>query len=144
MPSRNTLRGVLENYRPEEVNYGLLPNRRGRLCRTFKSDCVVRSISAVLRKPYGEVFNDLMYLGLEIGAYPSHDKVWQKYCEDAGLVKCKPPRNSQGKYIKLQDWDFNGRAVVRNSGHLTAVDSGTVIDSWDCRYRPVNTYWKHN
>ena len=116
----------------------------GRMCRTFKSDCVVRSISAVLRKPYREVFTELMYLGLEIGAYPNHDKVWQKYCEDNGLVKCKPPRNSQGKYIKLQDWDFNGRAVVRNSGHLTAVDSGTVIDSWDCRYRPVNTYWKHN
>jgi hypothetical protein len=114
----------------------------GRVCRTFKDDCVVRSISIVLKKPYKEVFTDLMQLGLEVWAYPNHDKVWQKYCTDNGLIKCKPPRDENGKYIKLGNWDFKGRAVVRNSGHLTAVEEGTVVDTWDCRYRPVNTYWK--
>tara|TARA_Y100001972_G_C7423720_1_gene218737 strand:- start:45 stop:419 length:375 start_codon:yes stop_codon:yes gene_type:complete len=113
----------------------------GRICKTFKDDCVIRSISAVLRVDYCEVFDDLMRLGLEIGAYPNHDKVWVTYLESKGYVKNKPPRDSNGKMIKLRDWDFKGRAVVINSGHLTAVDGGTVIDSWDCRYRPVNSYW---
>ena len=113
----------------------------GRICKTFKDDCVIRSISAVLRVDYCEVFDDLMRLGLEIGAYPNHDKVWVTYLESKGYVKNKPPRDANGKMIKLQDWDFKGRAVVINSGHLTAVDGGTVIDSWDCRYRPVNSYW---
>ena len=113
----------------------------GRLCRTFKDDCVVRSISVVLRCSYKEVFEDLMQLGLEMGAYPNYDKVWIKYIESKGLVKHKPPRDKNGKLIKLRDWDFRGRAVVRNSGHLTAVDGGTVTDSWDCRNRPVNSYW---
>ena len=113
----------------------------GRICKTFKDDCVIRSISAVLRVDYCEVFDDLMRLGLEIGAYPNHDKVWVTYLESKGYVKNKPPRDANGKMIQLRDWDFKGRAVVSNSGHLTAVDGGTVIDSWDCRYRPVNSYW---
>ena len=114
----------------------------GRICKTFKHDCVVRSISIVLRQPYKKVFKELMELGLEIGAYPNHKKVWQKYCENNGMVKCKPPRDAKGKLIKLRDWNFSGRAVVINSRHLTAVDGGTVIDTADCRYRPVNTYWQ--
>jgi len=112
-----------------------------RLCKTFKDDCVVRSVSVALRKPYAEVFHDLMDLGKEIGAYPNHEKVWQKYIQDKGFVKHRPPRNEKGKYIRLVDWQFTGTAVVVNHGHLTAVDEGTVIDSWDCRYRPVNSYW---
>ncbi len=113
----------------------------GRICKTFKDDCVVRSISIAMRKSYKEVFEDLMALGLEMGAYPNHDKVWMKYLDNHGWIKNRPPRNSEGKYIKLRDWDFKGTAVVRNSGHLTAVDGGTVTDWWDCRYRPVNSYW---
>ena len=114
----------------------------GRICKTFKHDCVVRSISIVLRVSYAEVFEDLMRLGLEMGAYPSYEKVWIKYVENKGLIKCKPPRNADGKMIKLKEWDYSGRAVVRNSGHLTAVDGGVVTDAWDCRYRPVNSYWE--
>jgi hypothetical protein len=114
-----------------------------RICKSFKGDCVIRSISTVLRESYKTVFEELMHLGLEIGAYPSHEKVWVTYLESKGLEKNKPPRDARGKMIRLQDWNFTGRAVVRNSGHLTAVDGGTVIDSWDCRYRPVNSYWVH-
>jgi hypothetical protein len=113
----------------------------GRICRTFKDDCVIRSISIAMRKPYAEVFTEMMALGLEMGAYPNHDKVWIKYLESNGFKKNRPPRDEHGKLIKLRDWDFKGTAVVRNSRHLTAVDGGTVIDSWDCRRRPVNSYW---
>jgi hypothetical protein len=113
----------------------------GRVCKTFKDDCVVRSISIAIRKPYAETFRELMLLGLEVGAYPNHEKVWVKYLEGQGFVKHKPPRDAWGKLIKLADWDFGGVAVVKNSGHLTVVDGGTVRDSWDCRRRPVNSYW---
>ena len=113
----------------------------GRICRTFKDDCVIRSISVAMRKPYAEVFTEMMALGLEMGAYPNHDKVWIKYLESNGFKKNRPPRDENGKLIKLRDWNFKGTAVVRNSRHLTAVDGGTVIDSWDCRRRPVNSYW---
>ena len=61
----------------------------GRLCKTFKDDCVVRSISIAMRKNYKEVFEDLMALGLEMGAYPNHDKVWMKYLDDHGWIKNK-------------------------------------------------------
>ena len=114
----------------------------GRICKTFKDDCVVRSISIAMDKPYAVVFDDLMQLGLLIGAYPNHHKVWEKYLKDNGWVKNKPPRNAQGKYIKLANWaDAPVRAIIKNSGHLTCVVDGAVHDTWDCRYRPVNSYW---
>ena len=113
----------------------------GRICKTFKNDCVVRSISIATRRPYREVFTELMQLGIELGAYPSHEKVWIKYLEQQGFVKNKPPRDTNGKLVKLANWDFDGVALVRNSGHLTAVDHGSVVDDWDCRNRPVNSYW---
>lgn len=114
----------------------------GRICKSFKDDCVIRSISIVLNQGYNETFTALMNLGMEMGAYPSHDKVWIRYIEECGYVNHKPPRDSNGKLIKLRDWDApNLKAVVRNSGHLTAVVDGYVVDEWDCTYRPVNSYW---
>jgi len=114
----------------------------GRICKSFEDDCVIRSISVAANLPYKKVFQDLMQLGLELGAYPNHDKVWQKYLEDVlGWAKNKTPRNAQGKMIKLENWEGPQTAVVRNSGHLTAVSDGRVVDTWDCTYRPVNTYW---
>ena len=113
----------------------------GRILKSFKDDCVIRSMSIVLEETYGKVFEELMQLGLEMGAFPSHEKVWIKYIESKGFVKNKPPRDINGKLVKLRNWDFEGVAVVRNSGHLTAVSKGCVFDSWDCRARPVNSYW---
>lgn len=113
-----------------------------RLCKAWKDDCTVRSLSIVLGETYKKVFEDLMHFGLQIGAYPDCDKVWKAYAEDQGLIKRKCPRDQNGKLIKLGDWDFMGTAVVINSGHLTAVDGGYVVDIWDCRYRPVNTYFE--
>jgi hypothetical protein len=113
-----------------------------RICKTFKDDCVIRSISHAMNKPYKQVFNDLMLLGMEIGAYPNHDKVWQTYLEKQhGWVKNKPPRDKNGKLIRLCDWVGVETAVVRNARHLTAVVDNRVCDTWDCTYRPVNTYW---
>ena len=64
-------------------------------CKTFKDDCVVRSLSVVLGKPYARVFTDLTEIGQLMG-YPNHDKVWIWYAEDQGLVKRKPPRDGNG------------------------------------------------
>lgn len=113
----------------------------GRICKSFKDDCVIRSISLATDESYEFIFTELMKMGLVMGACPSHDKVWMKYLEMKGFVKNKPPRVN-GKLIKLQDWDdAPDVAVVRNSGHITAIVDGIVHDDWDCRYRPVNTYW---
>lgn len=114
----------------------------GRINKKFTSDCVIRSICIAMNKPYKEVFTDLMEKGLEMGAYPNCDEVWVSYLEENGWVKNKPPRDSRGKLIKLQNWENAPEvAVVRNSGHLTCVSDGYVVDTWDCRYRPVNSYW---
>ena len=51
----------------------------GRICKTFKDDCVVRSISVATGKTYRDTFEALMKLGLEMGAFPNHEKVWVKF-----------------------------------------------------------------
>ena len=112
-----------------------------RLCKSFKADCVIRSISIATQQSYRDVFAALMQRGLDMGAYPSHDKVWIGYLVKVlGWTQNKPPRRD-GKLIKLESWDCPQIAVVRNSRHLTAIFDGALHDEWDCRYRPVNTYW---
>ena len=67
----------------------------GRICKTFQGDCVIRSISIATGKTYQQTFEEMMALGLEVGAYTNHDKVWMKYLEQNGFVKNKPPRNDK-------------------------------------------------
>lgn len=105
-------------------------------------DCVVRSITIALGLPYEQVFRELMYLGLEKGLYPNASSVFETYLKSKGWVKHKCPRTVHGDLIKLQDWDAApDRAVITNSRHLTAVVHGVCRDTWDCTYRPVNSYW---
>ncbi len=108
----------------------------------YQNDCVVRSISIAINEDYRTVFVELMELGLEMGGYPNFNPVWQRYLTFKGWVKNKCPRDKNNKLIKLRDWKvFPSRAVVLNSRHLTAIVDGAVHDTWDCRYRPVNSYW---
>ena len=109
--------------------------------KAYGADCVVRSITIALDQPYRGTFIEMMELGLEMGGYPNIDPVYEAYLKSKGWVKNKCPRDINGKLIKLRDWDFGGTAVVLNSGHLTVVKEGAVHDTWDCRYRPVNSYW---
>ena len=110
--------------------------------RAYSDDCVIRSISIALDKDYRTVFVEMMELGIEMGGYPAMDPVWAAYLKRNGWTKNGCPRDPYGKLIKLRDWkNAPGRAVVRNSGHLTAIVDGAVLDTWDCRYRPVNSYW---
>jgi len=105
-------------------------------------DCVVRAITIALGLPYEQVFRELMYMGMEYGAYPNWPCVYERYLKAQGWVKNKCPRNASGKLIKLRDWySAPHRAVVTNSGHLTAIVDGKCRDLWDCTYRPVNSYW---
>lgn len=109
--------------------------------KDYSGDCVIRSISIALNQAYSATFQEMMELGVEMGGYPSMRPVWTEYLNRKGWVKKKCPRDAKGKLIKLKNWLFNGTAVVLNSGHLTCVKDGAVHDSWDCRYRPVNTYF---
>jgi|TARA_R100000655_G_scaffold96202_1_gene138531 hypothetical protein len=114
--------------------------------KKFTNDCVIRSISIVLDETYKSVFHDLMKLGSALGGYPNCDFVWQPYIESKGMIRHKMPRpeNKPRGTIKLKNWSFTGKAVVVNSGHLTAVVNGYCLDTWDCTYRPVNSYWTYD
>jgi len=113
-----------------------------RINRKFKNDCVVRAIANATGTPYKTVFEDLMEVGLEMCAWPNQDFVWMEYLSRLGWKKNKCPRDSNGKLIKLRNWENHpDTAIVRNSRHLTAIVDGACFDTWDCTYRPVNTYW---
>ena len=113
-----------------------------RINRKFKDDCVVRAIANATGTPYKTVFEDLMEVGLEMCAWPNQDFVWMEYLNRLGWKKNKCPRDSNGKLIKLRNWENHpDTAIVINSNHLTAIVDGACFDTWDCTYRPVNTYW---
>jgi hypothetical protein len=78
----------------------------GRICKTFKDDCVIRSISVATGKSYKETFEDLMKLGLEMGAYPNHEKVWVKYLEQNGFCEKQTASKRQGQVHQTSGLGF--------------------------------------
>ena len=107
----------------------------------YAHDCVIRSIAIVMDKPYRTVFIEMMNLGIEMGGYPNMRPVYETYLKNKIFIKNKCPRNINVKLITLKNWQGVNRAIVLNHGHLTAVVDGAVHDTWDCRYRPVNSFW---
>ena len=110
------------------------------LKKNYSGDCVIRALSIALEQPYKQTFEDLCTLAMEFGFMPNNHFTYERYLFSKGWVKNKPPKDMQGKKIKLQFWN-NKRAIVMTRRHLTAVIDNCVYDTWDTREYCVNSYY---
>ena len=92
-------------------------------------DCVVRAISIALEQDYKKTLIELCDLAIEKGGMPNSHHIYEIYLGDRGWIKNKPPRDSNGKKIRLKDWEHN-RAIVLTTGHLTCVIDNCINDTF--------------
>lgn len=108
-------------------------------------DCVVRALSKVLNKTWGEVYIDLAVAGYKVADMPSANYVWGKYLEDNGYTKKVLPDKCPDCYT-VEDFcrDHNqGYFVLATGSHVIAVIDGYYFDSWDSGQEvPVYYYEK--
>jgi len=107
------------------------------------SDCVVRAISYAMGKSWYEVYDDLSILGRKMGDMPNNKPVFSKYLENSGWIKNKMPRHDDNTRYTLYDFakENKGIFIVLIAHHLTVVENGQIIDTWNCSHKCVGNYW---
>lgn len=133
-------------------------NNGGRHTKEDVPDCVTRSISIATGIPYEKVWKDMEGLMVEVCCNPKTDwdKEWNKVhghtTPDKGIAQViyKPYLEEKGfEYIKCDGGTelnhhtvaLNYSGIVHVTTHLTYVDQGTILDTWDCSDKVVTGYY---
>lgn len=101
-------------------------------------DCVVRAISYALNMDWATTLRELTDHAIATGYFPADSKCYVSYLETKGIYKQKCPKTPEGKRYSVRDVPTTSSfAILKVSGHLTVIDSGTIRDTWDCSKKKV-------
>ena len=112
--------------------------------RLTSGDCVIRAISYVSGFSWDSVYASLCDIGFRLKMMPNDKKVFEEYLKQIGFTKFASPRKLDGtKYTVKEFMENNSDAkmIISVANHLTAIDNGKIIDTWDCGYKCVGNYW---
>jgi hypothetical protein len=96
------------------------------------SDCVIRMLTLVTGKSWGQAYLDLAEKGLALGDMPSSNYVWVSYLLDLGFKRYSLPNTCPDCYT-IEDFAEehpNGLFVVATGSHVCTVIDGFYYDSW--------------
>jgi len=119
-------------------------------------DCVIRAIACATGQSWEKTYTDLCALGLEIKDVPTDKATYTLYLKQIGWVKMKMPvkyveeENEFGgldkkkKRVKVSEFaeaNSKGNYIVDMANHLTAIEDGTIIDTWNCGHKSIGNWW---
>ena len=110
-----------------------------------EGDCVIRAIARATKEEWTTVYDDLCNIGRKKCRMPNSKKVIEEYLKVIGFTKCKMPRKSNNNRYTIREWieehpRFTG--IISVAKHLTYVEEGTLIDTWDCSKKYISNYWE--
>lgn len=109
------------------------------------ADCVVRALTlADDDEDYHRVYKELFEIGYKKCRMPNEKIVYEKWLDNHGWIKEKMPKKPNNKRYTLEEWindnpDMTFVASIAN--HLTFVQAGELIDTWNCSYKCIGNYW---
>jgi hypothetical protein len=106
-------------------------------------DCVIRAIAIAENKKWSDVYKALYQIGLEVMDMPNSKTVYEKYLLSNGWKKMPMPKDN-GRRIKLADWadTIDDKLFIASVvKHLTVVEKGTLLDTWNCGNKCVGNYF---
>lgn len=109
-------------------------------------DCVIRAIATATEQSWEDVYIKLTEIGLKMKRMPNDRKVWKKYLESLGWIKCKEPRNwdnTRNTIAQVAKYLEPGTYII-NAGqlHVTCVKNGDIYDTWNCSNKLCHSYWR--
>lgn len=107
-------------------------------------DCVIRALSTLSGLRWESIYKRLCELGLEMCRMPNEKATYEKWLKQVGYIKHKQPRREDGtKYTveELVDELDVRNCVITVAQHMTVVEDGVLIDTWDCSQKTVCNYW---
>ena len=108
-----------------------------------KGDCVVRAIMYAEKMCWDDVFNLLYDEALKQKDMPNAKKVYEAVLEQLGWEKRPMPKTDDGKRYTIKKFadTWNGLILISIVKHLTVIDNGKLIDTWDCSHKSICRYW---
>ncbi len=109
----------------------------------YVGDCVIRAISHATKKPYKEVWDELMDLSKETLQMPSSQLGFEAYLKKMGWQKQKPIRNTKNKTVRVAEFPAKprGKYIISTRTHLTAIVNRVHLDTWNCGGYRANSFW---
>lgn len=111
-------------------------------------DCVIRAIAYGEGKKWLDVYQALCGLGAILYDMPNSKPVYESYLITNGWIKNKMPKNLyDGRRIKLKDFietNPNLNFIASITRHIVYVESGKLIDTWNCGNKCVGNYYTKN
>jgi len=113
-------------------------------------DCMVRADPDITTEKYSKV-HKLMYGHGWRATRKKSDKKWEKQItntlDDLGVkwerISFPAVKGENRMTAKaLAKTDPKGRYIIRIAKHVAALNSGTVLDTWDCSDKCVYFVWK--
>lgn len=107
-------------------------------------DCVVRAISILTGKEWGEVYAGLAMQGFIMGDMPSSNDVWGAYLIQQGYKRKAVPDECPDCYT-VQDFCRDhptGKYLLSLPSHVVSVINGDHYDIWDSADEVVHFYWE--
>ena len=111
-------------------------------------DCVVRAIAGANNMSWEVAYLQLCDIGAKKCRMPNDKQTYEAWLKEHGWVKQKMPVwydafGNRNRYTvkALADEYPDIKMIVSVASHLTFVDKGTLIDSWNCGSKSVGNYW---
>ena len=103
------------------------------------NDCSIRALSLALNKSWDDVLKDLCKIALKLKVNPTEIKAINEYLKDFEKVGQRVIRGE--RRLKVDDLSKNKTYILYMANHLTILNKGVLIDTWDCRNKPIYSYW---
>lgn len=96
-------------------------------------DCVIRAISILTGRTWGDVYSRLCVKGFEMYDMPSSNAVWSAYLMSLGYKRYIIPNSCPDCYTVKQfckDYPY-GKYLLATGTHVVTCVDGDYLDTWD-------------
>lgn len=101
-------------------------------------DCVLRSISLLTNRTWGETYDEMAYLASKKGYMTENVEFVEDYLDDRYPRECHYSK-TVGEFADEHPY---GKYAITMEGHITALIDGVIFDTFDPSKRVMRCAWK--
>ena len=107
-------------------------------------DCVIRAFSFFFGTTWRSAFDDLLSWCADRGLVNfNYRSSYNKYLSEKGYERHRTPKKGLTVCGFCNHFAESGKTyIVSMKGHLTIVQDGKIIDTWDCSDKVIDGYWE--
>lgn len=110
-------------------------------------DCVIRAVCVALDEMWKETYTGMFEIAIEKGYAVSCKENYKEYLKRKGYTMNKMPRRANNKRYTVKEFieelaNPKKNYIISLANHLTCIEKGTLVDTWNCSRKYVGNYWE--